>query len=93
LGNKITHVSPTRGFPINVATPFTVLVASKFGLPVSTTQCQLGATIGVGLCNGDLKAVNWKQSGFIIMGWFITPPIVGLISGLLMATALNTPHL
>ncbi|PVH85132.1 phosphate-repressible phosphate permease [Cadophora sp. DSE1049] len=93
LGNKITHVSPTRGFAINIATSLTILVASRLGLPVSTTQCQLGATIGVGLSNGDPKAVNWKQIGFIIMGWFITLPIAGLISGLLMAMELNTPHL
>ncbi|CZT41193.1 uncharacterized protein RSE6_00907 [Rhynchosporium secalis] len=72
LGNKITHISPTRGFVINIASSITVLLASKFGLPVSTTQCQLGATIGVGLCSFSTKAVNWKQIGFIIMGWIFT---------------------
>ncbi|KAK0108162.1 hypothetical protein ONS95_002984 [Cadophora gregata] len=93
LGNKITHVSPTRGFAINIATSVTVLVASRFGIPVSTTQCQLGATIGVGLSYFNPKAINWKQIGFIVIGWFITLPVAGLISGLLMAMALNTPHM
>jgi sodium-dependent phosphate transporter len=51
-----------------------------------------GATIGVALCNFDLKAVNWKQVGFIFSGWIITLPGAGLISGLLMVMALNTPH-
>ncbi|XMA07314.1 hypothetical protein WAI453_000105 [Rhynchosporium graminicola] len=92
LGNKITHISPTRGFVINIASSITVLLASIFGLPVSTTQCQLGATIGVGLCSSSTKAVNWKQIGFIIMGWIFTIPVAGLIAGLLMAMGLNTPH-
>ncbi|KAG4441297.1 hypothetical protein IFR05_003225 [Cadophora sp. M221] len=68
LGNKITYVSPVRGFVINIATSVTVLGASKLGIPVSTTQCQLGATIGVGLSSLDTKAINWKQIGFIGIG-------------------------
>ncbi|EDU44265.1 PitA Phosphate sulfate permease [Pyrenophora tritici-repentis] len=92
LGNKITQVSPTRGFSMELGAAITVLLASRLALPVSTTQCLTGATIGVALCNFDLKAVNWKQVGFIFSGWIITLPGAGLISGLLMVMALNTPH-
>ncbi|KAI4648439.1 uncharacterized protein J4E79_010061 [Alternaria viburni] len=92
LGNKITQVSPTRGFSMELGAAITVLLASRLALPVSTTQCLTGATIGVALCNFDLKAVNWKQVGFIFSGWVITLPGAGLISGLLMVMALNTPH-
>lgn len=76
-----------------MATSVTVLVASKLGIPVSTTQCQLGATIGVGLSSFDTKAINWKQIGFIVIGWILTLPIAGLVSGSLMLMALNTPHM
>ncbi|KAG9192627.1 hypothetical protein G6011_11361 [Alternaria panax] len=92
LGNKITQVSPTRGFSMELGAAITVLLASRLALPVSTTQCLTGATIGVALCNFDLKAVNWKQVGFIFSGWIITLPSAGLISGLMMVMALNTPH-
>lgn len=92
LGNKITQVSPTRGFAMELGAAITVLLASRLGLPVSTTQCLTGATVGVALCNGDVRAVNWKQIAFIFSSWFITLPGAGLISGLLMAMALNTPH-
>ncbi|KAF9698014.1 hypothetical protein EKO04_004211 [Ascochyta lentis] len=92
LGNKITQVSPTRGFSMELGAAITVLLASKLALPVSTTQCLTGATIGVALCNYDIRAVNWKQVAFIFSSWFITLPSAGLISGLLMAMALNTPH-
>ncbi|OAK99673.1 phosphate permease [Phaeosphaeriaceae sp. SRC1lsM3a] len=92
LGNKITQVSPTRGFAMELGAAITVLLASRLGLPVSTTQCLTGATIGVALCNFDVRAVNWKQIAFIFSSWIITLPSAGLISGLLMAMALNTPH-
>ncbi|CAI6287239.1 unnamed protein product [Periconia digitata] len=92
LGNKITQVSPTRGFAMELGAAITVLLASHLGLPVSTTQCLTGATIGVALCNWDIRAVNWKQIAFIFSSWIITLPSAGLISGLLMGMALNTPH-
>ena len=93
LGNKVTYINPTRGFVINFATSITVLAASALGIPVSTTQCQLGATVGIALAGGDRKAVNWKQIGWVILGWMLTPPIAGLISGLLMAIGLYSPHM
>ena len=49
LGNKITQMSPTRGFSIELGAAITVLLASRLGLPVSTTQCLTGAALGVAL--------------------------------------------
>ncbi|KAK4613950.1 Phosphate-repressible phosphate permease pho-4 [Fulvia fulva] len=91
LGNKITQMSPTRGFSIELGAAITVLMASRLGLPVSTTQCLTGAAVGVALMNYDLKAVNWRQVVFIFMGWVLTLPCAGLISGLLCLMALNAP--
>ncbi|KAM0714222.1 hypothetical protein Q7P37_010009 [Cladosporium fusiforme] len=92
LGNKLTKTTPTRGYSMELAAAITVLLASRLGLPVSTTQCITGAIIGVALTNGDYKSLNWKQFGKIFLGWVLTVPASGLISGLLMAMALNTPH-
>jgi PiT family inorganic phosphate transporter len=92
LGNKITQMSPTRGFATELGAAITVLLASRLGLPVSTTQCLTGAATGVALMNYDLGAVNWKQLGFIFSGWVLTLPSAGLIGGLLCLMALNTPH-
>lgn len=93
VGNKITKMSPTRGFSIQLGAAVTVLVASRLGLPVSTTQCLTGASMGVALMNYDLGAVNWRQLMRILAGWVLTLPCAGLISGLLCLMALNTPHL
>jgi phosphate/sulfate permease len=69
LGNKITQMSPTRGYSIELGAAITVLLASRLGLPVSTTQCLTGASMGVALMNYDIGAVNWRQLAFIFMGW------------------------
>ncbi|KAL8932926.1 MAG: hypothetical protein Q9211_006053 [Gyalolechia sp. 1 TL-2023] len=93
LGNRITQMSPSRGYCMELGAAITVLLASRLGLPVSTTQCLTGATVGVALMNFDIKAVNWRQVAFIFSGWILTLPCAGLLSGLVMGMALNTPHL
>ena len=60
MGNKITQMSPSRGFAVELGAAVTVLLASGLGLPVSTTQCLTGAVMGVALMNYDLKA--WDGS-------------------------------
>ena len=92
LGNRITKMSPTRGFSAELGAAITVLMASRLALPVSTTQCLTGAVVGVALMNYDVGAVNWKQIVWIFSGWLLTLPCAGLIAGLICLMALNTPH-
>lgn len=70
----------------------TVLLFSQFSLPVSTSMCITGATVGVGLCNGTLKAVNWQRVGLLVTSWILTVPIAGTLGGVLMGLFLNCPH-
>lgn len=85
-------MSPSRGFSIELGAAITVLLASSLALPVSTTQCLVGASMGVALMNYDVGAVNWKQLLYIFGGWVMTLPCSALISGLLCLMALNAPH-
>lgn len=55
LGNRITLISPSRGFTMELGASITVILASQYGIPVSTTMCITGATVGVSLCNGDWR--------------------------------------
>nr|CAG8454649.1 12954_t:CDS:2 [Entrophospora candida] len=91
LGNQITYHSPSRGFSMELGTSLTVLMASRLGLPISTTQCITGATIGVGLCNGTLKAINWKIVLWSVLSWALTLPIAGIISGAIFYFIINAP--
>jgi sodium-dependent phosphate transporter len=70
----------------------TVLVFSQYSLPVSTSMCITGATVGVGLCNGHYKAVNWNRVGLLVLSWIATIPIAGTLGGITMGLFLNAPH-
>ena len=91
LGNRLTLISPSRGFCMELSSAITVLMATRLKLPVSTTQCITGATVGVGLANGDWRCINPKLVGWIYLGWIVTVPVTGLISGLLMGAILYAP--
>ncbi|KAF7546304.1 hypothetical protein G7Z17_g8533 [Cylindrodendrum hubeiense] len=91
MGNKITYHSPSRGCSMEMGAAITVLVFSQFSLPVSTSMCITGATVGVGLCNGSLKAVNFQRVGLLVMAWIMTIPIAGTLGGVLMGLFLNAP--
>lgn len=92
LGNRLTLISPSRGFCMELASALTVVMATRLQLPISTTQCITGATVGVGLANGDWRCINPKLVAWIYMGWIITVPVTGLLSGSLMALILNAPR-
>ncbi|MDR2944847.1 MAG: inorganic phosphate transporter [Methanosarcinales archaeon] len=77
VGNKITELTPTRGFSAQFATASVVLAHSFVGLPISTTHTLVGAVIGVGLAGG-LSGVNLKVIKNIVNSWFITVPVAAL---------------
>ncbi|KAL1583111.1 hypothetical protein WHR41_08288 [Cladosporium halotolerans] len=91
MGNKITYHSPSRGSSMEMGAAITILIFSQYKLPVSTSMCITGATVGVGLCNGTFKAVNWQRVGLLFFSWVMTIPIAGLIGGILMGITLNAP--
>jgi len=92
LGNRLMLISPSRGFCMELASAVTVLVSTRLKLPVSTTQCITGATVGVGLANGDWRCVNLKLVGWVYLGWVVTVPVAGVIAGGLMAIIINAPR-
>jgi PiT family inorganic phosphate transporter len=82
VGEKITEVTPSRGFSAEFGAATTILFASKLGLPVSTTHCIVGAVIGVGLARG-LTALNLNAIKNIIGSWLLTLPASGLLSSII----------
>lgn len=92
MGNKITYHSPSRGSSMEMGAALTVLIFSQYSLPVSTSMCITGATVGVGLCNGTIKAVNWQRVGLLLAAWIMTIPIAGTLGGVLMGLFINAPH-
>lgn len=79
LAEKVTPISPAGGFAANVVTSVLVGVASRFALPVSTTQVASGAIIGVGVSRGG-NDVRWKTVGEMLLAWVITLPASALFA-------------
>ncbi|KAK6330095.1 hypothetical protein TWF718_003523 [Orbilia javanica] len=92
MGNKITYHSPSRGCSMEMGAAITVLLFSQYSLPVSTSMCITGATVGVGLCNGTLKAVNFQRVSLLVISWIATIPVAGTLAGVIMGIVLNAPH-
>ncbi|KAK6354496.1 hypothetical protein TWF696_003640 [Orbilia brochopaga] len=92
MGNKITYHSPSRGCCMEMGAAITVLVFSQYSLPVSTSMCITGATVGVGLCNGTVKAVNFQRVTLLVISWIFTIPVAGTLAGVIMGIVLNAPH-
>jgi len=74
VGSRITSLTNTRGFSVDFGAATTVLVASKMGLPISTSHTVVGAVIGVGLARG-LEAVDFNIIKKIIVSWLLTLPV------------------
>jgi PiT family inorganic phosphate transporter len=74
VGKKITELTPSRGFAAELAAATTIVIASRMGIPVSTTHTLVGAVLGVGLARG-IGAVDLRVVGNIVASWVATLPI------------------
>lgn len=81
IGTKITELTPTRGFSATMAAAATVVLASRTGMPVSTTHIAVGAVVGVGMARG-VGAIDLRVVSGIVMSWLITLPVGGILAAL-----------
>lgn len=79
IGKKLTELTPSRGFVAEFGAAFTILIATRLGLPVSTTHTLVGSVIGVGMARG-LNAVNLNTTRDIIVSWLVTVPAGAALS-------------
>ena len=85
IGTRITQLTPSRGFCATLAAAATVVLASRTGLPVSTTHIAVGAVIGVGLAR-VVGAIDLRVVGGIIVSWLVTLPVGAVLSALFFFT-------
>jgi PiT family inorganic phosphate transporter len=78
MGYKITRLRPVHGFAAETASAGTIIGASMFGIPVSTTQIICASIMGVGSTTGT-SAVKWGVARSIMWAWIFTIPISAVI--------------
>jgi len=79
VGQKITQLTPSRGFAAELAAATTIVIASGTGLPISTTHTLVGAVLGVGMARG-IEAIDLRTVGRIFASWLITVPAGALFA-------------
>ncbi len=79
MGSRITKLRPVGGFAAETGGALSILLATKFGIPVSTTHTITGAIVGVGATT-RLSAVRWGVAGRIVWAWILTIPAAALMS-------------
>ena len=79
IGEKITELTPSRGFAAELGAATTVVIASGAGLPISTTHTLVGAVLGVGLARG-IGALDLRVIGNILLSWIVTLPAGALLA-------------
>jgi PiT family inorganic phosphate transporter len=77
MSKKITKMNSGQGFSANLVTGILVILASRFGLPVSTTHVSVGSIFGVGLVSGKANVKVFSQ---ILLSWILTLPIAACLS-------------
>ena len=82
IGKKITEITPLRGFSAEFGAATTVLIASRLGMPISTTHTIVGSVIGVGLARG-IDALDLGMVRKILYSWLLTIPASVLFSAVI----------
>ena len=79
IGKKITELTPTRGFAAEFGAAATIVLATRLGMPISTTHTLVGSVIGVGMARG-IEALDLSTTRDIVISWIVTVPIGAIIA-------------
>ncbi|MDZ8104304.1 MAG: anion permease [Nostoc sp. DedQUE12a] len=86
IGENIISLQPSSGFCAELATATTILIASRLGLPVSTSHALVGGVVGIGLVQ-NIKSIKFKTLQGIAAAWLITIPISAVLSAAIFSVA------
>ncbi|MHC5599208.1 MAG: inorganic phosphate transporter [Nostoc sp.] len=86
IGENIIALQPSSGFCAELATATTILIASRLGLPVSTSHALVGGVVGIGLVQ-NLNSIKFQTLKGIAAAWLITIPVSAGLSAAIFSIA------
>ncbi|MDF5734973.1 MULTISPECIES: inorganic phosphate transporter [unclassified Nostoc] len=86
IGENIISLQPSSGFCAELATATTILIASRLGLPVSTSHALVGGVVGIGLVQ-NIKSIKFQTLKGIAAAWLITIPVSAILSAAIFSIA------
>ena len=94
IGSKLCKLTPSRGSAIELSSAIVIITGSRLEIPLSTTHCQVGATMGVAALEDPYtcKGINMKIIFKCVAGWVITLVVVGCTTALVTAQGAYTPE-
>jgi solute carrier family 20 (sodium-dependent phosphate transporter) len=90
LGVKMTRLTNSRGYCVELAAAAIVIISSRYGLPVSTTHCMVGAVSGIGILEGS-RGFNAILLLKFFAGWVATLIVSGLTAAAFTAQGVYSP--
>jgi len=93
IGEKLCKITPSRGVAIELSSALVIITGSRLKIPLSTTHCQVGATVGVGLLENTrtCSGINCQVLLKTAVGWIVTCLIVGSTTALLVSQGVYSP--
>jgi PiT family inorganic phosphate transporter len=85
LGVRITRLDYVHGFAAETAAASTIELASRLGIPLSTTHTIANAIVGIGAVRGQGK-VRWAVVIQVVTAWILTFPVCGVIGWVTVKT-------
>ncbi|MBD2594464.1 inorganic phosphate transporter [Nostoc spongiaeforme FACHB-130] len=86
IGENIIALQPSSGFCAELATATTILLASRLGLPVSTSHALVGGVVGIGMVQ-SLNSIKFQTLQGIAAAWLITVPLSAVLSASIFSIA------
>ena len=95
IGLKLCKITPSRGVAIELSSALVIITGSRLEIPLSTTHCQIGATIGVAALEDPYKCSGVNSQILIktLIGWILTLVVVGTSCGILTAQGVYAPEI
>ena len=84
VGIDLVAILFSKGFAIELGSSLSVVLGSVVGIPVSSTHCQIGSIVAVGIAETGFASVEWSVFGKIVVSWLVTVPLAAFVAGLLL---------